>query len=178
VQLWPEVGTIFRQSNALNWLDHITESNSVLSAILAVIHLMLHNSGRETFNWLRQHAEIQPQDVLHQWTSAFNGVAVIVNHTTPAHQDRKSRRQWYDLLVTLGRYQNCNLNLLGLGILLEYSPGTVVGLLGVTLEHEVPYFEGERVCYAYFMRDSIHEWAGVSGYTWMTTDHYDLVQMH
>jgi hypothetical protein len=84
----------------------------------------------------------------------------------------------YNLLVTLGHYQNFNLNLPGLGLSLEYSPGTVVGLLGVTLEHEVPHFEGERVCYAYFMRDSVHEWARVSGYTWMTTDHYDLTSFH
>jgi hypothetical protein len=76
--------------------------------------------------------------------------------------------------VTLGCYQNCHLNLLGAGLLLEYSPGTVVGLLGTTLEHKVPHFEGESVCYTFFMRDSVHEWAGVLGYTWMTTDHYDL----
>ena len=57
--------------------------------------------------------------------------------------------------------------------MLEYGPGTVVGLLGAMLEHEVPHFEGERVCYAYFMRDNVHEWAGVLGYTWMATDYYD-----
>ena len=56
---------------------------------------------------------------------------------------------------------------------LEYGPGMVVGLLGATLEHEVPRFKGERVCYAYFMRDNVHEWAGVSGYTWMATEYYD-----
>lgn len=173
VQPHPEVGAIFKQTNALDWLDHIAESNSVLSAILAVIHPTLHKSGRETFDRLRKCAEIQPEDVLRRWTSVFNGVAVIVNRTTPAHRDSNTRKQWYDLLVTLGRYRNCNLNLPGAGISLEYGPGTVVGLLGATLEHEVPRFEGERVCYAYFMRDNVHEWAGVSGYTWMATEYYN-----
>ena len=74
--------------------------------------------------------------------------------------------------MTLGRYRNCNLELPGLGLSLEYGPGTVVGLLGSTLEHEVSHFEGERVCYAYFMRDNVHEWAGVPGNSWMTTAHY------
>lgn len=60
----------------------------------------------------------------------------------------------------------------GLGISLEYGPGTVVGLLGMILEHNVDHFEGERVCYAYFMRDSVHEWAGVPGNSWMSIDHY------
>ena len=173
MQPHPEVGAVFKQTNALEWLDHITESNSVLSAILAVIHPTLHKSGRETFDKLRQCAEIQPEDVLRRWTSVFNGVSVIVNRTTPAHQDSNTRKQWYDLLVTLGNYRNCNLNLPGTGVSFKYGSGTVVGLLGATLEHEVPHFEGERVCYAYFMRDNVHEWAGVSGYTWMTTDYYD-----
>jgi hypothetical protein len=82
------------------------------------------------------------------------------------------RKQWYDLLAIIGCYQNSNLELLGLGLLLEYSPGTVVGLLGATLEHTVPHFEGERVCYAYFMRDSVHEWAKVPAKDWMTTSYY------
>jgi hypothetical protein len=31
VQPYPEVGTIFKQTNALDWLDHIAESNSVVT---------------------------------------------------------------------------------------------------------------------------------------------------
>jgi hypothetical protein len=157
----------------LDWLDHISESNTVLSAILAVIHPELHDAGRETFNRLRQHAEIQPEDVLRRWTSVFNGVSVICNRrATPPHRDGNSRKQWYDLLASIGCYRNCNMELPGLGLSLEYGPGTVVGLLGGTLEHEVPCFEGERVCYAYWMRDSVHEWAGVPAHSWMTTNYY------
>lgn len=157
----------------MDWLDHISESNTVLSAILAVIHPELHDAGRETFNRLRQHAEIQPEDVLRRWTSVFNGVSVICNRrATPPHRDGNSRKQWYDLLASIGCYRNCNMELPGLGLSLEYGPGTVVGLLGGTLEHEVPCFEGERVCYAYWMRDSVHEWAGVPAHSWMTTNYY------
>ena len=126
----------------------------------------------ETFNWLRQDAEIQPQDVLSRWTSVFNGLSVILNRFTPPHQDGNSRKQWYDLLASLGHYQNCNMELPGLGLSLQYGPGMVIGLLGGTLEHSVTRFQGERICYAYWMRDSVHEWAGVSGHSWMTTDHY------
>ena len=90
----------------------------------------------------------------------------------PLHQDGKTRKQWYDLLVSIGNYQNCNLELPGAGPLVEYGPGTVVGLLGSTLEHTVACFEGERVCYAYFMRDSVHEWAWVPAHSWMATQYY------
>jgi hypothetical protein len=172
VQKWPEVGAIFRQPAALDWLDCISESNSILSAILAVIHPELHDAGRDTFDRLRQHPEIQHRDVLRRWTSIFNGVSIISNRFTPPHRDGNSRKQWYDLLTSLGSYRNCNLELPGLGLSLEYGPGTVVGLLGGTLEHEVRDFDGERVCYAYWMRDSVHEWAGVPAHSWMTTDCY------
>ncbi|KAH9065021.1 hypothetical protein EDB87DRAFT_1574743 [Lactarius vividus] len=71
-------------------------------------------------------------------------------------------------------YRNCNLKLLGLGLLLEYGPGSVVGVLAALLEHEVEHFEGERVCYVYFMRDRVHEWAKVPGKSWMPVDHYTI----
>jgi hypothetical protein len=77
------------------------------------------------------------------------------------------------MLATLGSYRNCNLELPGLGITLEYSPGTVVGILGNVLEHAVPSFEGDRVCYAYFMRNNVHEWAEVAGRDWMHTGYYE-----
>jgi hypothetical protein len=42
------------------------------------------------------------------------------------------------MLVALGRYTDCNLDLPGLRVSLMYSPGTVVGLSGMMLEHAVP----------------------------------------
>jgi hypothetical protein len=172
VQDFPQVAAIFKKPSAMQWLDAISESNSILSAILAVIHPKLYRSGQETFDVMRKKPGIERQDVLRRWTSAFSGVSVIYNRITPPHRDGQSRRQWYDLLATIGRYQNSNLELPGLGLSLEYGPGTVVGLLGTTLEHAVPHFEGERVCYAYFMRDTVHEWAKVPGNDWMTTSYY------
>jgi hypothetical protein len=45
----------------------------------------------------------------------------------------------------------------GLGISLGYSPGMVVGISEKVLEHKVTDFEGDRVCYVYFMRDNVYE---------------------
>jgi len=47
------------------------------------------------------------------------------------------------------------------------------GCGGKVLEHEVPSFEGDRVCYAYFMRDNVYEWAKVPCCNWMKTDYYE-----
>ena len=152
------------------------ESNLVLSVILAVIHPKLYKAGQETFDYMRNAAntttDIRAQNVLSRWTSAFNGVSVIGNCIAPLHQDVNSRHQWYDLLITLGHYCDCTLELPGVGCSLEYGPGMVVVLLGMVLAHKVPKFDGERVCYAYFMRDNVHEWAKVRGESWMNTEYY------
>jgi len=79
---------------------------------------------------------------------------------------------WYDMLATLGSYRNCNFELPGLRITLDYGPGTVVGLLGKVLEHAVPNFDGDRVCYAYFMKNNVHEWAKAPSGNWMRTKYY------
>jgi hypothetical protein len=76
------------------------------------------------------------------------------------------------MLVALESYQNCSFELLGLGVSLEYSSGTVVGLLGMVLEHVVLMVEGDRVCYAYFMRDNIYDWAKVLCKDWIDIYHY------
>jgi hypothetical protein len=177
VQQHPQVLANFSSPAALDWLDAASESNSILSAILAVIHPTLYDAGRQTVKCLRNTPEIDPQDVLSRWASVFSGVAVISNQSTPLHRDGSLRYQWYDILVTLGRYRNCNLELPGLGISLEYGPGTVVGISGQVLEHLVPHFEGDRVCYAYFMRNNVHEWAKVPASKWMNTRYYECDEL-
>jgi len=161
----------FRKAATLDWLDAISESNAIFSAILAVIHPKLYDAGWKTTKHLGA-PEICPQDILIRWASIFSSIAVISNRITQPHRDISSRDNWYDILATLGSYQDCVLNLLGLGISLEYGPGTVVGVVGKVLEHKVPSFEGDRVCYAYFIRDNVHEWAKVPCCDWMKTSYY------
>ncbi|KAH9179080.1 hypothetical protein EDB89DRAFT_1842312, partial [Lactarius sanguifluus] len=111
VQEFPQVSASLKKLAALEWLDHATKSNSIMSVILAVIHLELYDAGQETLKVLRGHSEIQPQEILHQWTSVYSSISVICNRLMPAHWDVSSRKQWYDLLASVGRYRNCNLKL-------------------------------------------------------------------
>jgi hypothetical protein len=172
-QQCPQVSANFRLPAALDWLDAASESNAILSAILAVIHPKLYDAGWNTLKCLRSIPERDPQNVLSRWASAFSGVAVISNRFTPPHRDMSSRHNWYDILATLGSYRGCDLELPGLGISLEYGPGIVVGLSGSVLEHAVLSFEGDRVCYAYFMRNNVHEWAKIPASEWMYTSYYE-----
>ncbi|KAH9044158.1 hypothetical protein EDB84DRAFT_1559115 [Lactarius hengduanensis] len=96
VQKTPQAAAIFQSEAAMNWLEDISESNAILSAILGVIHPHLYNAGRDTFNRLRQTAEIARQDVLQDWTSVFSGTSVIFNGNVRAHRDGQSRHHCSD----------------------------------------------------------------------------------
>ena len=154
-------------------MQAISESNAISSAILAVIDPKLYDAGRQTAKRLMETPGTDPYDIHSHWASVFSGISVICNRETPPHRDGNSRLHWYDILVTLGRYRDCMFELPGLGISLEYGPGTAVCLLGNVLEHAVPNFEGDRVCYAYFMRDNVYEWAKIPASDWMYTKHYE-----
>ena len=88
----------------MEWLNAISESNAVLSAILSVIHPLLYDAGWETINLLRHTAGTGPEDVFLQWASTFSGISVISNRKTIPHRDEYSRYNWYDMLATAGNY--------------------------------------------------------------------------
>jgi len=169
----PQAAAIFYSQVAMHWLNQIAESNAISSAILAVIHPHLYAAGQQALKHLQHSPEIEQQDVLNRWNSVFSGISVIFNGNVQAHRDTQSRHNWYDLLISLGSYQGCNLLLPGVGLSLDYSPGTIVGLSGMALQHEVTQFEGESVSFAHFMRDRVHEWARVPGGSWMKTNYYE-----
>ena len=170
-QRYPKPSANFIKPAASDLLDAISESNAILSAILAVMNPVLYDAGWETVKHLRATPEIGSH-ILNRWASIFNGVSVISNCDTPVHWDGNSRWNWYEILASLGSYQNCSLELPDVGISLDYSAGTVVGFLGNTLEHKVAGFEGDRVCYAYFIRDNMQDWAKVTASDWMNAKYY------
>ena len=170
-QRFPKPSTNFIKPAALDWLDAIAESNAILSAILVVMNPALYDAGWEMVKCLRATPEIDSH-ILSRWASIFSGISVISNRNTPAHQDGNSRWNWYEILATLESYQDCLLELPGVGISLKYSPGMVVGLLRNMLEHKVGDFEGDKVCYAYFMRDNVQDWAKVTASDWMNAKYY------
>ena len=101
MQQCPCVSASFSSAAALDWLYAISESNTILSAVLAVIHPNLYEASWNTINHLRHISETGSRDVLSRWASVFSSVAVISNRDTPPHRDGSSRVNWYDILVTL-----------------------------------------------------------------------------
>ena len=137
------------------WLSDMTESSTLLSSIVRVIHPELYAMGIETMK--KMGMMVDPPAVLRLWYSIFNGVQVISNRETPVHRDHNSRWEWYDLLATLGPYQGAILELPGVGLRFSYESGTVLGICGRLLRHGVSEAVGERFCLAYFMRENVQK---------------------
>lgn len=104
-------------------------------------------------------ADDQTMEIAKQWQSVYTGIAVISNRVTPAHRDSKGKPEWFDLLMNYaGSGTNPKLLIRDLGLELNYSSGTVVGLCGTIFEHEVrSWGDGDRVCYAHFMREAVRK---------------------
>lgn len=109
---------------------------------------------------------------IENWAAPFSGISVISNRESPIHRDIGGRCSWYDLLITLGEYNNGRFELPGINIRLEYNPGTIVAVAGKALLHGVAACNGDRVCIAYFMRDRVHEQLGIRTGGWMNRKRY------
>ncbi|KAG1784522.1 uncharacterized protein HD556DRAFT_1314999 [Suillus plorans] len=69
----------------------------------------------------------------------------------------RSRR--FDILTSIGSYRQAVMHLINLGIDIAYDPGVMVGYSGRLIRHGVRVDEGDRIVWAWFVRDSVHNYA-------------------
>lgn len=150
------------------------EAVKLLNQVTALVHPQLHEIGMAGLEQLRKNPETA--SLATEWASAFTGIAVVVNRLTKSHRDRRAEQMWYDLLVSLGTHQTAKLELPELGLELDYPPGTVVAFCGNVFLHEVKdWGEGDRLCYAFFMRKGVLSRLGQEGGDWVLGDlYYDV----
>ena len=75
------------------------------------------------------------------------------------HWDISGSPYWYDILSTMGTYPTTTFWLPSLNALFSYHPGTVVAIAGKLIPHSVDAMkDGDRVCFAWFMQDDVHEY--------------------
>ena len=112
-------------------------------------------------------------EVARCWPGAMPGISVISNCALICHLDINGHKEWYDFLVTAGTYKECWFHLPDLDLRLEYLPGTVVALNGRILRHEVvEWDEGDRVCYAHWVRPTLLNALSVDFPSWVTQSEY------
>jgi hypothetical protein len=148
----------FTEKSALYWM--------LLSALLSVIHLQLYLWATEVIRALEQTEDFG--EAIHQWPSVFSGMQLIANRMTHEHWDFKSQLEWYDILVIIGPYLEAWMTVPNIRVWLKYDSSTVISLSGQVLQHAVQSFNGERVCYADFMRSNVHERMRVCNSGWST----------
>ncbi|KAG1722599.1 uncharacterized protein EDB91DRAFT_1255995 [Suillus paluster] len=154
----------FQQAHNLGY-DQEVSALLKASAALRVMHPEQYFEGLRTFGKLdeaacRLNLPFMP-DALEQWSSVFTVLTVISNRESPFHRDVKSCPQWFDILESVGNYENGGMVLPGLGIELMYYPGVMVGISGKIICHGVPRVDGDRICWAWYMWDAVHEYAGI-----------------
>ncbi|KIO08673.1 hypothetical protein M404DRAFT_22535 [Pisolithus tinctorius Marx 270] len=134
------VSTDLQMDAGHEWSQRSYLPAAILSGALSIMHPGLYEAGRQAMQsldtWSSQHNQ-DMQDALQHWPSVFTNVSVISNRTTPFHRDPHSRSDWYDMLVMVGDYEDCVLDIPTLGLQFLYNPGTVVAFSGWLLRHGV-----------------------------------------
>jgi hypothetical protein len=155
------------------WLEAMRETSALIGAILSIIHPDLYQRGRETLLSLQMKQETMKEydiyiHLMQSWSSVFSGMSVISGRECPIHRDIQAMHSWFDILCTFGEDSDGRMELPSLGLRLQYNPGTMVALAGRVVPHGVAQTNGKRVCLAYFMREKVHERAGIKAAGWAT----------
>lgn len=156
------------KNGSLDWLADMQETTDLLNAILSIVHPELYQAGEDALHKLREAPEfMKHRRWARAWTSVYTGVSVIANRACVPHRDPGGRADWFDMIVTLGKYREATMRWPDLAVSLDYPPGTVVFLAVKLIRHQVLHtVGGERLCHVWFMRDLVHERLGIQSTAW------------
>jgi hypothetical protein len=115
------------------------------------------------------------EEIAKQWQSVYTGVSVISNRVTPSHRDTRGRAEWFDTLMSYSDPRvTPRLLIEDIGLDLEYRSGAVISFCGTLLKHKVESWgDGDRVCYAHFMREEVRKRLDVTAAGWLYQSRYD-----
>jgi hypothetical protein len=112
----------------------------------------------------------QMPETLQYWASVFNTLSIISNRETPNHRDHLSIPECFDILTTVGNYSNARMKMPSLQLEFKYNSGCMIAFSGKIVRHGVCDVEGDRIAWAWYMRDSVHIYAGVPSCGWASVD--------
>jgi hypothetical protein len=157
-----------------NILKAIARPAAIASAALRVMHPEQYFAGLRTFSKLGEKAATKdlPQmpETLQYWASVFNTLSIICNRETPDHRDHLSIPECFDILTTVGNYSYGWMRMPSLQLVLKYNSGCMMAFSGRIVRHGVDHVEGDRIAWAWYMRDSVHVYAGVPSCGWASVN--------
>ncbi|KAG0691871.1 hypothetical protein DFH29DRAFT_1009944 [Suillus ampliporus] len=98
--------------------------------------------------------------LLKHWASVYTGTAIMCNRQSPKHRDPKCPPKAFDILTSIGSYQHAVMQLANLRIELIYNPGIMVSYSSRLVRHGICVDQGDQVVWAWFLRDSMYNYAG------------------
>ncbi|KAG2058422.1 hypothetical protein BDR06DRAFT_968434 [Suillus hirtellus] len=159
----PEVSATLKGDRSLLVIRDMQCPGLVSSAALRVMHPQLYRASLSTHVELGNLAATQAPDVMYRclqhWTSVYTGAAIMCNRQLLSHRDPKCPPEGFDILTCIGGYGHGVMQLTNLGIELAYDPGVMVSYSGRLVRHGVQVAKGDRIVWAWFMRDSVHNYA-------------------
>jgi len=156
-------------SPTIHYLRQNKESLALLSGILAVIHPRLAVRGCSILRAIHN-GEIDngatrslgPERAF--WPSPFTAFSILSNRATQLHRDGKGFAPFYDLVTTIGDYKNGRFDVPGIGLQFQYNPGTIIGICGKALAHEVAEVDGDRLCLVQYFHKKVLDVIRAGGY--------------
>ncbi|KAG1730099.1 uncharacterized protein EDB91DRAFT_1252759 [Suillus paluster] len=139
----PEVSAMLKGEGGPKVILSMQRSALLASAALRVMHPELY--------W----ALVTTQMKLARWAmeNELDGMQC------PLHRDPRSTPEGFDVMTSVGHYCDGLMTLSNLGIQLRYNSSAMVGCSGHIVRHGVT-FRGDRFMWAWFMRDSLHNFVG------------------
>ncbi|KAG2354088.1 hypothetical protein BDR07DRAFT_1282415, partial [Suillus spraguei] len=98
-------------------------------------------------------------------------LTVISNWQTPNHRDHMSIAECFNILTTLGNYLNACMSMPSLQLEFMYDPSCMMAFSGKIVRHGVHEVQGDQIAWAWYMKDSVHIYAGVPSCGWAMMDH-------
>lgn len=143
----------------------MAEVCAVIDGILAIIHPKLAHAGASAMAKIKKEAASRSSDDPHSassssiscWPTVFNAIHVICNRATIYHRDKNALPGWFDGLLSVGDYERgAVLSFRNLGFCVPYDSGSLAFLSSRVVVHGVPDVDGNRLCLAFIMDESVH----------------------
>jgi hypothetical protein len=161
-----EVGAELRNPAGREWVTAMAETNVLLGGVAGLIHPATFQTGIACIKEIAIDGEICKRENLDElidiWTSPCTAASVINNRNTPLHRDNGATYGSMDFLTSVGEFQHGIFETPSLGCKFLFKSGTMIGLLGRMVPHAAEV-EGERLCYAQYLREVILTPLGVAG---------------
>ena len=156
----PEVSATLKGDHGSHLVKSMNRSAILISAALRVMHADLYFAGLETLlklgAWAHDAGLHDIYDRIVHWASVFNVASIMCNRRSPPHRDPKCRPEAFDIMTSIGAYLPAIMNLKNFGIKLTYDSCVMVGFSCRLVVHEMYVESGDRIVWAWFMRDSLH----------------------